>query len=56
MELIYARDVNLELPDGTAPIIHEAITVCQSCLDEKNWAYTIYTNDQAGDKCEVCSA
>jgi hypothetical protein len=54
MELIHARNTNRQQADGSWLTVHEAITVCQGCLDSNNWGYTIYPEDQPGDKCEVC--
>lgn len=54
MELIAARNTNRQQPDGTWLTIHEAITICEPCLVKNEWGYTMYAEDQPGDKCEVC--
>ena len=41
-------------PDGTLIILHEEMTVCDSCINQKDWGYTEFTNAVPGDSCELC--
>ncbi len=54
MELTLAHNVTKQQADGTFEVVHDVITVCEPCLIANEWGYTIFFDDVAGDKCDVC--
>lgn len=42
-------------PDGSYVILHEQLTICDECLNEKRWGFTEWPDSVAGDSCEICA-
>jgi hypothetical protein len=58
MTLLYARNVHDGVQDdqGDYITVRADLTVCEPCLADKGWGYTVYVDDVPGDKCELCDA
>lgn len=58
MTLLYARNVHDGVQDdqGDYITVHNDLTICEKCLNEKRWGLTQYADDVPGEKCELCDA
>jgi hypothetical protein len=54
MTLHYIRNANKRNAQGEYEIVHEAITICDDCITDKNFGYDEHVADLPGDKCELC--
>ncbi len=56
MTLLYAREVNKQTDNGSFVKAYDDLTVCETCIVDNEWGYTVYVDDVPGEKCELCGA
>lgn len=54
MTLHYIRNARKLNADGNYEVKHEALTICDDCITDKNYGYDQFVADTPGDKCEIC--